>query len=195
MEETMEDLQLMKTMKHRGVVEIKTIGDGSCFFHCILLSYYIPYRESSKSVRKQMAKKLREDLAHYLPNKYNIISNGVLSSKSKEFGCSLETMKKELSGEGFVGNLYNEYISDILNIDIYVISKKTGDLYTMGTDINLIIKNRNSIVLIYSEDMAHYSLLGIEQNNDLATLFSPEHPFIENIKKRYNELLRTRRNY
>ena len=101
---------------------------------------------------------------------------------------SLNSMKDELASDRPVDNAYNEFISNILNKDIYILDVMKKDIYVTGKDLDILYKGRESIVLLYIP--GHYELVGIRNNNnDIKTLFDSDHPFIQSIQTRMMELI------
>ncbi len=187
-----------------GMSRIGVIADGSCFFHSVAQSYYKAYRRGRLNDlildRIQFIRQLRLELASKLedhvdeddpesPSHYQIISRGGMESFGKIVPqYSLDSMKAELASNKPVDNAYNEFISDILNKDIYILDVMRRDVYITGKDLDILYKGRESIVLLYIP--GHYELVGIRNNNgDLKTLFDPDHPFIRSIQSRMMELI------
>lgn len=181
------------------MVAIYTIGDGNCYFHALTHAYYIPYRTQSlqgKTVsRREIVRNLRNSLSVRLgepidplnpngPTFYDQLSRG----KLYEFGKSIpeysfEEMRKRLRSSSAVGNEYNEFVSDQLDKDIYILDYEKQDVYITGDDDDLLYKDRSSIVLLYMP--GHYELVGIQdKNGKIQTYFSPTHPFIQFLKNR-----------
>src|SRR5947209_4094056 len=107
-----------------NMVRIKTIGDGSCFFHAIAKSYFIPYKlgilDGEPLDKLDFVRKLRRDLAMELAKPinakgqrhYDIISRGKLpESAKKEDGefYTLSYMQEELGSNRPIDNRYNEF--------------------------------------------------------------------------------------
>lgn len=181
------------------MVAIYTIGDGNCYFHALTHAYYIPYRTQSlqgKTVsRREIVRNLRNSLSVRLgepvdplnpngPTFYDQLSRG----KLYEFGKSVpeysfEEMRKRLRSSSAVGNEYNEFVSDQLNKDIYILDGQKEDVYITGDDDDLLYKDRSSIVLLYLP--GHYELVGIQdKNGKIQTYFASTHPFIQFLKNR-----------
>ena len=190
-----------------GMCRIGTIADGSCLFHAVAQSYYKPYRRGRvddialdrinfiRQLRQELASKLGDPVDENDPNSpshYQLISRGEMES----FGqivpqYSLESMKRELSSDNAVDNAYNEFISDILNKDIYLLDVVRKDVYITGKDLDILYKERDSIVLLYVP--GHYELVGIRNNKgEIKTLFSHDHPFIRSIQRRMTEVISLR---
>lgn len=186
---------------------IKVPPDGSCFFHSILRAFHREYIETADSeYRNVLVKKLRHSLSEALEetneytntSEYDSLGNGYYRKYNEAVKLvdgdthSLESLQKELKSNNPVDHSYIEILSNHLNIDIYLISSKTGDVYLTGTDRNLLYKNRKSIILLYTP--GHYDLIGIKRltaNNGpiiFDTLFSCDHDLILSIKKRINHL-------
>jgi hypothetical protein len=179
-----------------NLVGLRTLGDGSCYFHGVLNAYFIPYREACIHMRGQMAHALRRELANKLrensniegKSNYDVLAKGELSVLGKE--CeefSLETLENKLNSNEWVGNEYHELISEHLNKDIYILDFKNRDIYMTGDDSSLIYKGRESIILLYLHN--HYETVALI-STDTITHFLPNHPLIEFLKLRMKERLK-----
>lgn len=164
--------------------------DGSCFFHSFVDAFYEPYQEG-KINRAQFVRQLRKDLAIALNEKvgdqtrYQQLSNGELSEISKSVKeLSLENMQLELDSSSYVSNSYIEYLSNLFDKNIYLLDEKNKDVY-MTADEEIIYKDRDSVVILYIENMAHYELVGtLSEDGILKTKFKYDDPLIMTIKKR-----------
>ncbi|PCJ29225.1 MAG: hypothetical protein COA94_02080 [Rickettsiales bacterium] len=187
-----------------SVYRLKTIGDGSCFFHALSLSYYLPYisniSNGTKFNRRQFVKDLRLDLSNRLASKvdkfdknsktfYEYLSRGKLHEMSLVLDkYKLYNMQEELKSNSPVDNTYNEFISEILDKDIYLIDIAKMDVYITGNDMDLLYKGRDSIVIGIIGN--HYELIGTMNNlGIMSTLFSSENKFISDIKNRMKIIL------
>ena len=187
-----------------GMVRIRTIADGSCFFHAIANAYCEPYRTGVLTGgipidKKQFVKCLRYDLSLKLAEKinpldpsspihYDTLSRGELRNFAKMVPeYTLENMRKELDSSAPVNNVYNEFISNQLNKDIYLLDAVKKDVYLVGRDDDILYKGRDSIVLLYTP--GHYDLVGVLQGNGIpATLFKSDNPFIKALQSRIRDL-------
>jgi hypothetical protein len=192
-----------KGIEYSNLVRIPIIGDGSCFFHAILRSFYRDYIESTQhSVRQYHARNLRYALAEVLDESnpltgkkyYDELSRGTLSTLASEglVSCSLLIMQKELQQDGPVDNLYHELVSNHLNRDVYIINEDIDDVDVGFSDLELLYKGRNSIVLLFRN--SHFELLGIAATNSglIETLFTPSHPLIQQLYDRMLHLINIR---
>jgi hypothetical protein len=166
-----------------NLVRIIIEGNGSCFFNAITEAYFIPYRSQFSHQQKvEFISNLRHDLSIKLPKHYHYLSRGTLAEFSKGYpDYSLENMQKELDSSHPVDSVYHEYVSNILNKDIYILEFTTKNIYYLG-DIELYYKFRPSIVLLHLND--HYDLIGLRSetnNEDLITHFDPSHKFIHKL--------------
>jgi len=198
-----EEFERMKWdgfLKDFNLIRCRVETDGSCFFHALAKSYFKPYivgkKDGEPFDRKEFIKNLRKDLSKTLGSKvdpqnpksktyYQILSNGELESISKSMPeYSLENMQKELDSSTPVSNYFNEFISNQLNIDIYILDSKTKDVYMVGADLKLLYKNRRSVVILYMP--GHYELVGLinDESSYIETYFLPNHPFIAKIRER-----------
>lgn len=191
------------------MVAIDTIGDGNCYFHAITHAFYIPYRTQTLDdrtiSRRQIVRDLRDSLSKRLgepvdplnpsgPTFYNELSRGKLQEFGREIPeYSFEEMRRRLRSNDAVGNEYNEFISNQLSKDIYILDAHRKDVYITGDDDDLLYKNRPSIVLLYHP--GHYELVGIrDSNGSIQTYFSPNHPFIRFVRTRMDQVRSSSRN-
>jgi hypothetical protein len=184
----------------------RTLGDGSCYFHAILDGCFIPYRSETISGhhvnKKKLVQNLRQELADTLNkirpgynNKtyYETLSRGELNNLSKEIKeVSLDSLKKQLLSLNSINYIFHEYVSDILNKDIYILDYKAKDVYIIDSNLEMYYKNRKSIVILFIP--GHFELVGIKNNkNELITYFHSHHPFIKAIRKRIKTKLAANR--
>jgi hypothetical protein len=178
-----DDLKLEK-IPYPNLKIIKTIGNGDCLFHSILSATNEEYLNSNDKVKE--GQKFRAYLAEKLTLLYPKLSRGELQTLSLAVPeYTLENMQKTLKSYNSVGHLFNELISEILSIDIYIIDKKKSDVYITG-DEEILHKNRPSIVVYYTGN--HYELIGVNEKNGIVDFFQYDHPFIILIKNRIREL-------
>lgn len=197
-----ENLDWDEPFGYPDLVRIRTEPDGSCFFNAIAKSYFKPYItgkiDGKPFNRKDFIKKLRKDLSIKLgtrtdpsnprsPTHYEVLSRGQLQEFSKSVPVyTLENMQKELDSNRSVDNVYNEFISDQLDKDIYILDMVKRDVYITGYDDEILYKNRPSIVLLYLP--GHYELVGLDNDGVVKTLFNPDHDLIRTIRARMREL-------
>ncbi len=182
-----------------GMVRIMTMGDGSCFFHAIARSYFEPYiigqmADGSPINRSQFIRDFRRDLAIKLGQTidpldptssmyYDTLSRGQLRELSRSLPqLSLRNMQKELNSSMPVDNKYNEYISNLLNKDIYLLDANRRSVYVTGSDSDILYKNRPSIVILVTP--GHYELVGIRTYSGVQTVFHPKDDFIMTIRSK-----------
>ena len=145
-------------------------------------------RQFRRELASKLADPIDEDDANS-PSHYQMISRGNLESFGKFVPqYSLEGMMAELSSDRAVDNVYNEFVSDILKKDIYLLDMVKRDVYVTGQDLDILFKERDSIVLLYVP--GHYELVGIRgKDNNVKTLFTHDHPFIRSIQKRMMNII------
>ena len=187
-----------------NIIIIPSIPDGDCYFHSILGAYSKIYLDFKTSKERQFfCRHFRSLLAEELDKTdehgksiYSKLSGGNLYELSLEMkNLSLECLKQELNSNSPVNELYQELISNVFNIDIYLIDLTTGDIYSIGSPLELLYKNRNSIVLGYTrpkilDGIGHYETIGLFNNNKIETVFRYNDEFIISIKKRMLELIK-----
>ena len=190
-----------ENFNYKNMYRIRIIGDGSCFFHALAESYCKPYREGIngklKINKREFIRNLRKELSEKLKSKidpldknspifYDTLSRGKLREMSKDMPIyKLENMVKELDSNLPVDNKFNEFISNVLEKDIYILDLENKDVYITGDDDDILYKNRDSIVI--GNLPGHYELIGIMKDNKIKTLFPYNHPFIEKIRLRMKE--------
>jgi hypothetical protein len=184
------------------MLAVYTIGDGNCFFHSLCQAYFIPYRTQMVNhmplSRREIVRNLRYGLSKRLgepvdpldpdgPSFYETLSRGELPNFGKEIPAySFQEMQSRLRNSEAVGNEYNEFVSDQLKKDIYILDGDAKDVYITGNDDELLYKNRDSIVVLYRP--GHYETVGIQSgSSSIQTYFSPSHPFIQFLSARMKE--------
>lgn len=198
-----EELLLDFDNLHKDLVRIRTESDGSCLFHAIAKSYYKPYiigKIGGMAMnRKKFIRQLRADLSYKLAEAvdpidpdsltwYETISRGKLPELSKDLPeYSLENLQKLLDSNKSLGNIFNEFLSDQFDKDIYILDGMKKDVYITGDDSDILYKNRPSIVIYYLPH--HYELVGLKQDNNIQTLFEPDHPLIIAIRNRARNII------
>jgi hypothetical protein len=168
-------------------VRIGAIGDGSCMFHSILQGFNKSYINSSVQDKIKITRQFRNDLSEILVEKingkvcYKALSRGSLEDFSKVVPeTSLENMKRSLSSNEWGDVRFLELISNVLNVDIYVIWSETKDIYNLG-DKDLYYKNRDSIIILNSGNF-HFDTIGLKTKNGNRTLFDKNEPVIKQLR-------------
>lgn len=192
---------------YKGMVRIYTQGDGSCFFHALLNSFFSPYitnkiGDGSVLAKREFVKNFREDLSLKLNEKvegtnktwYETISRGHLKKMSETLPkYKLEEMQKVLNSSSYVDNLFNEFISDIISKDIYLLDMNTKNIYVTGKDDDILYKKRKSIVILYIPESQHYELVGVMRVDSnsmmvIKTIFDYNDDFILKIREKMKEM-------
>ena len=204
MDTTFEKMEMGKFLEGFNLIRVATFLDGHCYFHAIAKAYFKPYIMGKVGDqvfdRQEFVKNLRRDLSIALGNKvnpqnpksktfYQTLANGELEEISKAMPeYSLENMQKELNSNTPVSNYFNEFISNQLDVDIYILDARKKDVYMTGSDLKLLYKGRKSIVILYLP--GHYELVGLMENSTvIETCFSPTHPLISSIRSRIENKL------
>jgi len=179
------DWEGLGSFYYNGFVRKTEINDGSCFFHCITDAFYKPYKLGQIN-KKEYVSNLRKDLANNLTVEiYNKLSRGNLKEFSKKItGFSLDDYKKILNSNKPVDNRFNEYVSNVINKDIYIIDYENKSVYITGNDDDILYKKRESIVIIWI-NQNHFDLGCVLEGKRLVTLFDYSHPFIQTIRNNF----------
>ncbi|SNW62944.1 Hypothetical protein ORPV_1040 [Orpheovirus IHUMI-LCC2] len=187
-------------LRYPNLVSIKTLGDGSCFFHAVCNAFFVSYRKEEVNghymSKNEIVRKFRKELADRLgqkvdpnninsPTYYDTLGSGYLSEYSKHVrGYSLQELQRELNSNSPVNHVYLEFISDAIEHDIYLLDEKTQDIYRTGDRYELLYKGRPSIMVLYTG--GHYETIGVDVGSDIVTCLRPEDGLIELIKRRLN---------
>lgn len=155
----------------------------SSLFHAIIKAYNNDYYITDPF---NLITKLRKNLSENLDNLTNYNDNmsltfyGILKNENIN-KITLETMKNTLINGIPKDFLYIKYISDQLNINIYMINGNTMEII-LNTKNNKYI-DRESIILIIIDE--HYELLGQMEDNFIVTKFNNKSSLINylNMKK------------
>ena len=207
----MEYLRWDGPLTQQGMVRLRTIGDGSCFFHAICYAVSKEYRtgyynDGTVLDRREYVSRLRRELSDNLSSvvevdsasgngvtRYSLLSRGQLESMSAELPeYSLPNMKALLVSRSSVDNRFNEHVSNCLNIDIYILSHENEDVYITGNDTDILYKDRDSVVILYVEDSQHYELVGVNTGHMIRTVFPYNDEFILKIRSRIREVISSR---
>ena len=197
-----------------NMVRIRTIMDGSCFFHALLNGYLVSYRsgvvDGHAYSRREFVVALRHSLAHRLAEPWDptdpnspIVYDYLSRSKLREFGqsipdYSLSNLQARLANPAhFADEAFLELVSNELGKDIYILDGFERDVYYLGHDTDLFYKHRNSVVLLYIHE--HFEVVGVARPPEgqstvdfsdsrnrpfIDTHFDPNHPFIAAIRAR-----------
>ena len=117
------------------------------------------------------------------PTYYETLSRGSLKEFSSVYPkYSLNNLQRELISNNSVDSVYHEYISNLLNKDIYILDSATHDVYILP-DSEIYYKGRDSIVLIWVNG-DHFDLVGLNTDKGLKTYFNKNSDFIRSIRRR-----------
>lgn len=183
------------------LIKIRTSGhENSCYFHSILSGCSQYYKTCNESQRNAYARRFRDRLADELLREdedgktvYSKLGRGYYEEYSKcvsnlpgELDYSLEGMLKLLRGKNMIDHSVQELVSNIIDIDIYLLNEDTRECYPIAEgDENILYKNRESIIIGYSQMRNHYSIFGLlSKDGKPITVFDCEHFLIQNIRKR-----------
>ena len=175
---------------------VKVPGDGHCLFHAICQAMYTPYIDGEVD-RTSLVVQLRADIAEYLQStdsdgvtQYDKLGRGYFrefanNGNIPEF--TMEYMVGILNSSSMLGFGYMELISNYLDIDIYVLSTDTQDLYVNNE--NRLYQRRDSIILL--NNGKHYDVVGVKNGRTLHTYFSPSHRLIKRLRRQHRKLTTT----
>ncbi len=184
------------------IVRLRTDMDGSCFFHALAKAYcraYIDEKDGDLTInRREFVKSLRKNLAEKLEQYdrngktyYENLAKGTMTDQVKDLKdegepFTLKGLQRELTSNEPTGYVLNEFISDIIDKDIYLLSAEEKDVYSTGTDMELLYKYRPSIIILVLP--GHYELIGSFEDDKIRTLFPADHDLIKKIRNRLRQL-------
>jgi len=186
------------------VVRIGNIKDGSCFLHSILNGCYPDYQNKDEEFRKVFVQKLRRDLASYLEIlddtkiKWETVVDGEFESLYRQqlqginfkdkfdypIDFSLKGLQRTINSSQYLSNELFQYISNLLELDIYIMKLTDKDLYV---DSIYTSKEQNRKSIVINGDGSFYDTIGIRRNNLIQAVFLPDDEFIKNIKLLIND--------
>ena len=168
-------------------VRIPTIGDGSCMFHSILQGFNKTYISSSVREKQEICRAFRKDLANILSEKidgkicYNQLSRGSLKEISKFVPeASLQSMKNSLDSSEWGDYRFVEMLSNILNLNIFIIDYSKKDFYYTGDNELFIKEGRDNIIIMNSSNI-HFDTVGVKTDEGVRTLFSYDEHIVKKL--------------
>lgn len=167
--------------------------DNSCLIHSILRGLFKNYSGLTKRDKISLAQDYRRKIAERLqaidPKTGETYYRGMFNGRIVELARTipdyqLEYMVGELLSHSFLDHHLQEIISDLLDCDIYFISKSSGDVFIDTKEIySLCYKGRNSII-IYHYDK-HYETIGtVRSLTTYFTVFAPDDALIQCLNAR-----------
>lgn len=165
---------------------LPTIGDGSCMLHAIFQSFnqhYINFKDDYDKML--MVHHFRKYLAEQLDNdkNYEKLSRGEITEISNFLPqLNKENMKRYLNSSKWLNIFFLEYISNILDLDIYIYDDTTKNIYKTGDD-EIYFKNRRSVIIRYYRE-AHFETICVSTPEGNKTLFSSDSYIIKEIKSK-----------
>lgn len=181
-------------ISYAGMVKLQSTQDHSSLLHSILKAYSLIYitqeYKGQRLDRCSYIRKLREDLANQLskptdasrpdsPTLYETLNGGTMDEIAKyNSSYSLSSMQDRLRNDQELGVEYIEFLSNLLDKDIYVLDEMKRSIFPVGVEPKHLYKGRKSIVIIYSENISRYDLVGLLEGGRVKTYFRPANPFI-----------------
>jgi hypothetical protein len=191
--------------QYEGMVRIRTVMGASSLLHAVLNAFFVPYRSNqiNQTVlgRKELVDEYRAHLAERLEQPYDptdatspAVYDCLARGKMKEFAdlikeYQLDVMRSELSDPDFFLDVkYLELLANELSKDIYVLNGLTEDVHVFDhADTEMYYKGRPVVVVLFLPE--HFELVGIHKpNGDVVTHFAPDSPFVDALRRRYDDL-------
>lgn len=189
------------SFKHYDLVKFFTLGGGNCLLHSILNSCFLPYRtgilDGKNTDRTIIVKNLRREIGESLTKKDNndkILWEKLYDGHMKEFSeegveeYSLNSMKSMFDSNQPLGDGALHLISELLNINIFIMDGVKKDLYVTNEYKYSIVNSRLKNIMIYYHN-GHYELIGIERSkNEFITLFNNNCDIIQILLNKVNDM-------
>lgn len=163
---------------------IPSIPDGSCMFHSILQAFNKTYNTLDNNGKKLMVREFRNNLSDVLTEDvdgeiiYNKLSRGELEEFSKFYPpASLKVMQRDLKNNTWGDFRFLELLSEILDLNIFIIDRTKSDVYQTG-DPELLYKHRDSIIILNTNNI-HFDTMGLKSKRGVKTLFNKNDPVIK----------------
>ena len=163
---------------------IPAIADGSCMFHSILQAFNKTYNTLDNNNKKEMVREFRNNLSDVLEEEvngdiiYNKLSRGELKDFSKFYPpASLKAMQRDLKNNTWGDFRFLELMSEILDLNIFIIDKTKSDIYQTG-DKELLYKDRDSIIILNTNNI-HFDTIGLKTKHGVKTLFNKNDPVVK----------------
>jgi SAM-dependent methyltransferase len=189
---------------------IATIGDGNCFVHSLLKSFYRPYQENGDyRYRVDMAKKIRRDLALILTEEnpdypghtyWSTTGNGALPRLTMQevldpniieaynVDYSVAGIQRLLNSNRFLGNETYSLVADVFNLDVYILQATADELYPQTNTLYSHPANRPRNAVIIMGDGNHFEVIALRTPTGLQTIFPPGDPFLQTLNGVFKEV-------
>lgn len=185
------------------IVRIGSIANGDCILHAILKAGHPPYQENNDmKFRTRYVSRLRKNLAQILECEnldypgysywetanhgsfvrmtlQQIIDPTLISDLDVDY--SLPGLQTLLKSKRFLGDEVYGYISDALHLDVIVVNGEDGRFAP-----HLSSNHGWQTVVVIGAD-GHFETLGLRTPDGIQTVFDPDHPFIQSMRKAPNE--------
>lgn len=163
---------------------IPAIGDGSCMFHSILQAFNKTYNTLDNNGKRFMVRDFRNDLSDVLTEEidgmtiYDTLSRGKLKEFSNFYPpASLKVMQRDLKNNTWGDIRFLELLTNILDLNIFIIDKNKSDVYHTG-DSELLYKHRDSIIILNINNI-HFDTVGLKTNHGIKTLFDKDDSIVK----------------
>lgn len=137
------------------------------------------------NIKDSTLKIFHKNLISSVPDEYkeklDNVFNDVKDNEFKKFKNLLKDCKIWVGQEEGSVNAF-EYLSNWLNIDIYILKDTIRAPYKQGFDCNIIYKGRQSILVLWVEE-SHYEAVCIMTDGKIKRVFNPDDDIIKITKK------------
>lgn len=179
-----------------SLYRFKTILDSSNIIHAILRAFNKKYlKMNSIKEKEKYVSEIRSGLANDLTyDIYSRLAYGLIdelsTKKYREYGVT--TQDSSVIGWAFytksiadynelLGSEIQEYISDKLNLDIYILSENSRDIEPSLIECNLLYKHRPSIIILKISGVFYETVGKLDENGRIQTVFDPKDELIKQL--------------
>lgn len=182
METEMEILNNIWHSNHLNKLPLLRIGvlaDGSCFIHCILrILLDNDYIKMNTMEKTELVKSVRNELANMITKEiFSELGNGTIAElyNIKDFYNHIKNVNNWIGDESI------EFLSNMFDLNVYIMDEKTRKVYKMGMDWGRLYKDtRNSVILLYIK--GHYEVIGMLKGEEIKIKYGEKEEIIGIIK-------------
>ena len=185
------------------LVRLATLMDSSSLLHAIVNSTMVNYRQGILTDGKVVSQTewirvFRNTLATYLRKPHpksggkvtyyeSLFTGKVDEVAAKIPEYKLEAMEKVLSPDAYIGVEFIHYISEFLDIDVYIIDLAIMDVFDYRVeDLSVYHKGRKSVVIGYINK--HFESIAIEEQPKIYSMpFIPDNKLIIKLRGRLEQ--------
>lgn len=183
-------------VSYPGLVRIRTHAGSYSLYHAILNGLSTAYRTHElhgvDTSETKLVKGLIQELCATLRVEYDTLMGGKIAEMAVlDPDLHVEALVRQLQTSISIPKSLLPFVCDTLNIDLYYVSGHNRDVFPIMTDMEMIIKGRRSLIVLYCRN--HYELMGVLEIRkqkggtvvfeEFTTVFKADHPLIIQLKR------------